>query len=152
MRLFAALAFTLLAIIPSYAQEKRAGPPANTLREMGAALWSCWFPPAGTQNFQVTIIFSFKRNGEVLGKPRITYSTFNGDVEEQRRIMGLILTSLEACTPVAVTPRTRRRDRRTPLHHDVRSLRPRRARTWPSRLIERRPDCAEAPDVPRSDL
>ena len=103
-RLFAALAFTLLAIIPSYAQEKRAGPPANTLREMGAALWSCWFPPAGTQNFQVTIIFSFKRNGEVLGKPRITYSTFNGDVEEQRRIMGLILTSLEACTPVAVTP------------------------------------------------
>jgi hypothetical protein len=47
---------------------------------------------------------SFNRNGEVLGKPRITYSTFNGDRAEQMRIMGLILTSLEACTPVNVTP------------------------------------------------
>ncbi|MDF2811752.1 MAG: hypothetical protein K0S56_2783, partial [Microvirga sp.] len=80
------------------------GPPVNTLQEMGSALWSCWFPPAGTQNFQVTIRFSFNRNGEVLGKPRITYSTFNGDRAEQMRIMGLILTSLEACTPVNVTP------------------------------------------------
>ena len=151
-RLFAALAFTLLAIIPSYAQEKRAGPPANTLREMGAALWSCWFPPAGTQNFQVTIIFSFKRNGEVLGKPRITYSTFNGDVQEQQRIMGLILDLARSVHPGRRHTRTRRGDRRTPLHHDVRILRRRRARTWPSRLIERRPDCAEAPDVPRSDL
>ncbi len=56
-------------------------------------------PPRRTQNFQVTISFSFKRNGEVLGKPRITYSTFNGDVQEQKRIMGLILTSLEALHP-----------------------------------------------------
>jgi hypothetical protein len=103
-RFVAGLALTLLVIAPADAQEKPVGPPVNTLREMGAALWSCWFPPAGTQNFQVTIIFSFKRNGDVLGKPRITYSTFNGDVQEQKRIMGLILTSLEACTPVAVTP------------------------------------------------
>lgn len=97
-------ALALMAALPAHAQQAPMGPPVNTLQEMGAALWSCWFPPAGTQNFQVTISFSFKRNGDVLGKPRITYSTFNGYVEEQKRIMGLILSSLDACTPVAVTP------------------------------------------------
>ncbi len=98
------LASILLMSLPALAQRAPVGPPVNTLREMGAALWSCWSPPPNTQNFQVTIQFSFKRNGEVLGKPRITYSTFNGSEEERRIIMGLILASLDACTPVNVTP------------------------------------------------
>jgi hypothetical protein len=86
------------------AQQAPAGPPVNTLQEMGAALWSCWTPPPGTQNFEVTIRFSLKRSGDVLGKPRITFSTFNGDPQEQRLIMNMILSSLEMCTPVNVTP------------------------------------------------
>ncbi|HZH51556.1 MAG TPA: hypothetical protein VEZ16_06695 [Microvirga sp.] len=98
------LALTLLASTPGGAQQAPVGPPVNTLRELGVALWSCWYPPPDTQNFQVTIRFSFKRNGEVLGKPRITYSTFNGNQEERRLIMARILESLEACTPVNVTP------------------------------------------------
>lgn len=98
------LALALLASTSGAAQQAPAGPPANTLRELGTALWSCWYPPPETQNFQVTIRFSFKRNGEVLGKPRITYSTFNGNDEERRIIMARILDSLEACTPVNVTP------------------------------------------------
>ena len=103
-RLVVGFALSLFAATASVAQQPPAGPPVNTLREMGVALWSCWSPPSGTQNFQVTVTFSFKRSGEVLGKPRITYSTFNGDVEEQKRIMGLVLSSLEACTPVNITP------------------------------------------------
>ena len=98
------LAAVLLASTAAVAQQAPAGPPVNTLQEMGTALWSCWTPPPDTQNFQVTIRFSLKRSGEVLGKPTITYSTFNGTNEEQRIIMDRILASLDACTPVNLTP------------------------------------------------
>ncbi|RDI60006.1 hypothetical protein [Microvirga subterranea] len=98
------LTAVLLASTAAVAQQAPVGPPVNTLQEMGTALWSCWTPPPDTQNFQVTIRFSLKRSGEVLGKPMITYSTFNGTDEEQRIIMDRILASLDACTPVNLTP------------------------------------------------
>jgi ABC-type sugar transport system substrate-binding protein len=102
-RLVIGLAAAFLVLTPAAAQQPPARPQINTLREMGEALWSCWSPPPDTQNFQVTIRFSFKRDGQVLGKPRITYSTFNGDVSEQRIIMSKILDSLDECTPLNVT-------------------------------------------------
>jgi hypothetical protein len=34
----------------------------------------------------------------------ITYSTFNGTLEEQRIIMDRILSALDACMPVNLTP------------------------------------------------
>lgn len=98
------LAAVLLASTTCAAQQAPVGPQVNTLQEMGAALWSCWTPPPDTQNFQVTIRFSLKRNGDVLGKPMITYSTFNGTLEEQRIIMDRILSALDACMPVNLTP------------------------------------------------
>jgi len=98
------LAAVLTVSTAASAQQAPVGPPANTIQEMGAALWSCWVPPPDTQNFQVTIRFSLKRSGEVLGKPMITYSTFNGTEQEQRIIIDRILASLEACTPVNITP------------------------------------------------
>ncbi|MFC4174427.1 hypothetical protein ACFOYU_20645 [Microvirga sp. GCM10011540] len=103
-RFLVGLALSALGITSAISQQAPVGPPVNTIRKMGEALWSCWNPPPDTQNFQVTIRFSFKRNGEVLGKPRITYSTFNGDVEERKIIMSRILASLDACTPLNVTP------------------------------------------------
>ncbi|MBM6594275.1 hypothetical protein [Microvirga pudoricolor] len=77
--------------------------PANTLQDMRPALWACWQPPEGVSHFQVTVVFTLTRSGSVLGKPRITYSRFSGDADEQRRIMSAILGALDACTPVNVT-------------------------------------------------
>jgi hypothetical protein len=77
--------------------------PINTLQEIGPALSACWRPPTDTQNFEVTVSFSFKSNGEVLGKPRITYSHFNGDTDEQKLILTSILQALDKCTPLKFT-------------------------------------------------
>jgi hypothetical protein len=98
------LASVLLGTSSSGAQQASVRSSVNTLEELGSALWSCWTPPPDTQNFQVTVRFSFKRTGEVLGTPRIAYSTFNGSEDEQRWIMQRILASLDACTPLNVTP------------------------------------------------
>jgi hypothetical protein len=103
MNLLSTLPVLAILTMPVAAQAAPAGLPVNTLKEMGPALWACWRPPASVGNFQVTVVFALKRNGAVLGKPRITYATFNGNAEEQRRIMAAILDALEACTPVNVS-------------------------------------------------
>lgn len=98
----------MLMIMPARAEEPLPDPfdkpEVNTLREIGPALYACWSPPAYTQNYQVTVIFSLKRSGEILGKPKITFSKFNGDTEEQKQILQSILQALDECTPLRVTP------------------------------------------------
>lgn len=86
------------------AQDGPARSPINTLREIGPALFACWTPPSEAQLFQVTIRLSFRRTGEVIGKPAITFSQFSGDMADQQRIVGSIVRALAACTPLKLTP------------------------------------------------
>jgi hypothetical protein len=50
----------------------------NTLNELGAALRACWIPPSLARSragMQVTVQMSFRRNGELFGKPKITFES-----------------------------------------------------------------------------
>jgi hypothetical protein len=102
IRLWGALA--LFTCAPAIALPAPLGQPVNTLQDIGPALWACWHAPDDSQNFTVTVRLSFKNNGEVLGRPRITFSSFNGSIDDQKRIMGLIVEALNACTPLNLTP------------------------------------------------
>jgi hypothetical protein len=47
----------------------------NTIGDLFAELRSCWMPPpadAARQGMQMTVRFSFKRSGEMIGAPRMT--------------------------------------------------------------------------------
>src|SRR4051794_36591177 len=101
---FLALLLALILSGSAVAQTAPARPPINSLQEIGPALWACWTPPSETQHFEVTIRLSFKRSGEVLGKPAITFAQFHGDVADQKRIVGSILMALAECTPLNLTP------------------------------------------------
>ncbi|MET0745577.1 MAG: hypothetical protein ABWY78_19560 [Microvirga sp.] len=92
-----------LGLLTTTADAAPPGPPVDTLEAMGRALWACWRPPEHVGRFQVTLTFALKRSGEVLGKPRITYSTFDGGPDERKVIVGAILQALDECTPVNVT-------------------------------------------------
>src|ERR1700750_1417164 len=53
-------------------------PPAaiNTVNELEAAWMAGWAPPPIEQSrpdMQITVLMSFKRNGELFGQPRITF-------------------------------------------------------------------------------
>ncbi len=41
----------------------------NTMDDLGAAIHACWTPPANAGNSTVTLSFSFKRNGTLIGRP-----------------------------------------------------------------------------------
>lgn len=80
-----------------------AAAPANTLRELWPALTRCWQPPPGTVGSEITVAFALRRDGTLLGKPRITYSRLTGDAEAQRAFVAAALIALARCTPVAIT-------------------------------------------------
>lgn len=78
--------------------------PADTLDALGRALTACFAAPAGSAGAEITVLVSLRRDGAVLGRPRITFSHLVGSVAAQRDFVGAALASLKACTPVAVTP------------------------------------------------
>ena len=52
----------------------------STLNELEAALLDCWEPPPIEQSrpgTQITVLMSFKRNGELFEQPKITFQSGN---------------------------------------------------------------------------
>jgi hypothetical protein len=69
-----------LAIAALLASAAAQNPQAriNTLTDLEAALLACWVPPPMEQprlGMQITVLMSFKRNGELFGQPRITFQS-----------------------------------------------------------------------------
>jgi hypothetical protein len=78
----------------------------DTIGDLFAALRSCWSPPLpddAREGMQMSVLFSFKRSGEIIAAPRVTYST--RDVPQQTRDLyrKAITASLDACVPLKFT-------------------------------------------------
>jgi hypothetical protein len=107
----AAIAAAVLAAgANAFAQEPGEGPrpaaPLNTIAEVFAALEACWIPPAFEQaraGMQITVMLSFKRNGELLGQPRITYETPGASDDERTSYRVAMAQALRRCTPLRFT-------------------------------------------------
>ena len=95
---FAALATGVAAQAPQI--------PVNTLSELMAALRACWVPPPLDQSragMQITVQMSFRRNGELLGQPRITFESAGASEDERLAYRIAVAKMLKRCTPVPVT-------------------------------------------------
>jgi hypothetical protein len=78
----------------------------DTIGDLFAALRSCWSPPPADdarEGMQMSVLFSFKRSGEIIAPPRVTYST--REVPQQTRDLyrKAITASLDACVPLKFT-------------------------------------------------
>jgi hypothetical protein len=86
------------------AQDSRAR--LNTLVELGAALRACWIPPSIEQSrpgMQITVLMSFKRNGELLGQPRITFESAGASDDERSAYRVAVADMLKRCAPLPFT-------------------------------------------------
>ena len=79
--------------------------PINSLQDLAAALYGCWAPPPldGKQPVDVIFIVSFKRSGELFGKPRVIQ--FNGEVTPERRTIywTAVAEALDRCSKMPFT-------------------------------------------------
>jgi hypothetical protein len=93
----------MLALASSAAAQKAT---LNTLKELGAALRACWMPPPLAQSrpgMQITVQLAFRRNGELLGNPRITFETAGASDDERLAYRTAIAETLKRCTPLPFT-------------------------------------------------
>ena len=73
------------------------------IRDVWPALSRCWTPPTGSDGMQLTVRFSVKRTGELIGAPRVTYSRLRGSAEEQRLFRDSVLAAVQSCTPLPLS-------------------------------------------------
>ena len=84
----------------------QAEPPTNainTVREIRAALRACWVPPSvavARDNMAISVRLSFKRNGDVLGVPLITYTSLGLSENERRAYRAALDETLARCAPL----------------------------------------------------
>lgn len=75
----------------------------NTIGDLFAALRSCWSPPPVEEahdGMQISVRFSFKKSGELIGPPRLTYATAGVPAETRQTYLKAINDSLDACLPL----------------------------------------------------
>ncbi|HWZ39181.1 MAG TPA: hypothetical protein VNY08_12865 [Bradyrhizobium sp.] len=81
------------------------GSPANTLHDVFDKLFGCWKPPSASAAtpMDITVRFSFNRNGEILGKPRITYESATATDNDRLAYRVAVMEALQRCTPMPFT-------------------------------------------------
>jgi hypothetical protein len=78
----------------------------NTIGDLFAALRSCWSPPpadSAQQGMQMSVRFSFKRNGQIIAVPRMTFATAGVSADTRATYLKAINASLNACEPLKFT-------------------------------------------------
>ena len=100
-KFFVAVAVLLFGVTSSVAQTKP--DQVNTIREVGMRLSTCWRPPPSQAHpMEITVIVSFNRAGEIMGRPRISYVSEGADSDRlQYRIA--VMETLQRCSPMPFT-------------------------------------------------
>jgi hypothetical protein len=78
----------------------------DRIPEVFKAMRACWHPPRfrdGPTGLQITLRTSFKRSGEPIGKPQITYFQSGGDREARDRFAASISDAFRRCSPLPFT-------------------------------------------------
>jgi hypothetical protein len=78
----------------------------DTIADLFAELRSCWSPPpadTARADMQMSVRFSFKRSGEIIAAPRLTFATSGVPADTRATYLKAITSSLDACTPLKFT-------------------------------------------------
>jgi hypothetical protein len=102
------LQLTIETVPPQDDAEKYKKPDhdLDTIGDLFAALRSCWSPPppdAAREGMQMSVRFSFKRSGEMIGAPRMTFATAGVPADIRDTYLKAINASLDACVPLKFT-------------------------------------------------
>ena len=76
----------------------------DSVDEIGPAIDACWQPPARAAGLETTLRFSLKRNGELLGEPRVTYEDATHRPEDRAAFRDAALQAVRRCVPLNLSP------------------------------------------------
>ncbi|WP_379066326.1 hypothetical protein ACHMW4_11690 [Mesorhizobium sp. UC22_110] len=79
--------------------------PLNTMGEVGSALQSCWAPPSDAAKGSITLQFSFKRDGTLIGQPKATSIRVDGDADQRKKLVQAATEAVQKCVPLTFAPK-----------------------------------------------
>lgn len=88
------------------ARYRRPDHDLDTLGDLYAMLRSCWTPPVraeAREGMQMSVRFAFRRSGEIIAKPAVTYVSPGAPNEVRDRYRGAIDDALTRCVPLPLT-------------------------------------------------
>jgi hypothetical protein len=80
--------------------------PVNTLQDFMTAMAACWSPPpleANRRPLDLTFQVSFKRSGELFGKPRVVNFARPVTDEERQLYYTAVAEAVDRCAPMPFT-------------------------------------------------
>jgi len=90
----------LIATLVRSAAAESPRAPINTLNDLEAALLDCWVPPPIEQSrpgMQITVLMSFKRDGELFGQPGIIFQSSDASDVERASYHTAVAETLKRC-------------------------------------------------------
>jgi hypothetical protein len=93
-------------LLPASACAQGAPAQVNTIQDVFAKLGTCWKPPPPSRanpDIDITVIVSFKRSGEILGHPKITYESEKATDNDRVEYRIAVMEALQRCTPMPFT-------------------------------------------------
>ena len=78
----------------------------GSIADLFATLRACWVPPPmeeASLGMEMSVRFAFKRTGEIIATPRVTYTTPDTPRDVRDRYHTAITEALERCTPMPFT-------------------------------------------------
>ena len=81
-------------------------PELDSIGAMYAALRACWVPPPKDEarhGMEYTVRFAFKRDGEIVAPPRVTYASHDAPADVRDIYRDAVNAALKRCTPLHFT-------------------------------------------------
>jgi len=78
----------------------------DNIEQVFAKLGTCWRPPPPSQanpSIEITVIVSFRRDGTILGHPKITYESEQATDHDRLIYRIAVMETLQRCTPMPFT-------------------------------------------------
>jgi hypothetical protein len=94
------LVLTIQSSEPSPGVAPSPDAPINSIRELFAALRACWAPPPradALDGMQMTVRFSYRRSGDIIGAPFVTYVKPGANADGRQTFRKAIDEALERC-------------------------------------------------------
>ena len=90
----------------SMASAQTAAGQVDNIKDVIAKLATCWRPPPPSRanpDVEITVIVSFRRDGSILGHPKITYESDSATDNDRLMYRIAVMETLQRCTPMPFT-------------------------------------------------
>ena len=91
----------VVCLVATTAGSAAAAEAIDRLDGIAPAIARCWQAPH--EGDEVTVSVAFRRDGTVLGKPRITFIKASGGPDGQAAVANALLDAMRLCTPLRFT-------------------------------------------------